>query len=192
MIAFRIDEEHDGDHASNGKISRYGNYLRRNEEMFADGWGTSDPVRFAGIAWSIANEPIMTPGYVQPCGRVLGSRVHASGWDGSLTAEVTLATEWPAALARDERAWRGERGFWRSWSAVSYSGTLRGPGEEELTRSPYLLTTSQALFTLDAGGLPPVPAEPGPWAEQAARVAVAALVKKLNAVVGPIIEQLEK
>lgn len=187
MTAFWVDGEYDRDRADRGTVSRYGNYVRRHLDEFDD-W--EDGARFAAGAWRIATGPIMAPGYVRSHGRVLASRVGRSNWDGGLGGVVDLAVPWPAPLARDERAWRGDGRWWSSWEKDH--GQFFEPGEEQAAGGPYMVTTSRLMFPLTVAGLPAPPAGPDDDVAGVAAATVAVLVGKLNAVVDPIIARLEK
>ncbi|MEV7011709.1 hypothetical protein [Streptosporangium sp. NPDC051022] len=193
MLTFWIDHEDDRSRASDG-VSRYGAYVRDRAVAFAEYWGEDgegpDQVRFAVKAWEVATPPILT-GYVQTHARVLGSRLERNSWEGALQGVVELAVPWPAQLAREERAWRGGGGFWRDWERTPFGG-FHEPDEEQASRAPYLLTTSHLTFPIPLDGLPPAPAGPYDDVATIAAQTVDVLVGKLNAVVDPIIAQLEK
>ncbi|GHE32261.1 hypothetical protein GCM10017673_38910 [Streptosporangium violaceochromogenes] len=191
MTAFWIDEDYDRDRASQGG-SRYGNYVRRHLDEFDDDWEgpAAAAVGFAAAAWRIATSPVMSPGYVRSHGRVLASRVERNPWDGGLRGVVELAVPWPAQLAQDEQAWRGDSRWWQGWEKDH--GRFFEPGEEQAAGAPYMLTTSRLMFPLTVEGLPPAPAGAGGDVARGAAAAVAVLVGKLNTVVDPIIERLEK
>jgi hypothetical protein len=195
---FWIDYGYDADHASDG-ISRYGAYVRQATALFAECWdGTWDDTRtrvarFAAAAWQTGTGPVMAPGYIQLHPRVLSARVEVSNWDASLFAAVDLATPWPAPLDR-VRDWRGGQ-WWHDWPVERVLGGpdyYREPGEEELTRGPYLLARARMLFPLPTAGLPSAPGGPHDALEGKARTAAEALVAAMNGAVTPVLGALER
>ncbi len=197
--AFWIDYGYDADHASDG-ASRYGAYVRMAAgTVFAECWdGTWDSpahraARFAAAAWQTATGPVMAPGYIRMHPRVLSARTEVNGWDGSLTGAVTLAAPWPAPLARSGD-WRGGQ-RWQDWPLQHTLGGpdfYREPGEDELTRGPYLLAKARLLFPLAAGALPAAPDGPRDALEDTARTAAEALVSAMNTAVAPVLDALER
>jgi len=195
--AFWIDYAYDASHASDG-VSRYGAYVRNATVLFAECWdGTWDDAatcaaRFAAAAWQVATGPVMAPPYICMHPRVLSARAEVSTWDGSLSGNVELATGWPAPLAASPD-WRGGQ-WWQTWPAAEFGGTgaYREPGEEELTRGPWLLASARLLFPLPARGLPDAPGGPADALEGKARTAAEALVAAMNAVVAPALDALER
>ena len=193
---FWIDADYDQDHASDGK-SRYGAYVRQNMGGFAECWdGTWEhalPVHFAAHAWRIATGPVMAPGYVCRHPRILSARLEYSYWDGSLGAIVELVTPWPQAL-RQSSQWMRQinRGWWHDWP-TEFSDAYRDPGDEDMSKRPYLLTSAALRLTVPDGQLPQPPsAEPAAQeVVELAQQAVAVLVAELNRIVGPVIEALE-
>jgi hypothetical protein len=187
--AFWVDRDDDREHASDG-ISRYGAYLR---DAAFEPWTDHDrAVEWAVFAWERATGPVMSPGYVRYDPRVLGARLERSGWDGSLSAGVDLASPWPSqittALARVLRL--GDRdAYWQDWPTESLGGDIvsyREPSEAELAARPYLLATLSLRFTV------PSAAFPDPPATSAARLsageqAVAVVVTELNRIVCPVL-----
>ncbi|HEX3778163.1 MAG TPA: hypothetical protein VHX38_00715 [Pseudonocardiaceae bacterium] len=114
---FSVDEDYDTTHASTG--SRYGNYLASRTRLFVDTDterpGT-DPLSFAATAFTIAQSPVMSPGYVRSHPRIQAVNTH---WDdnGRLAIEVGLAAPLPAPIA----AAIGGRG-WQDWTRDYHSG----------------------------------------------------------------------
>jgi hypothetical protein len=204
MRAFWIDEDYDRDNASNRR-SRYAAYVLDRREALTDAWTYfEDPqIRssdFAGSAWRVATGPIMAPGYVRYHGRVLSAGVVRSGWDGSLLGDVELVTPWPAELTRS-RGWQGEA-RWQDWDTEQNYGAdddtdpfrYGTPYEHDAVKRPYLLCRSALSFPLPAEALPKLPdaAPDGDALVDLARRYVGELVYRMNAVVAPIIETLEK
>jgi len=103
-----------------------------------------------------------------------------------------LVVPWPHSLA-SSRDWRRDE-RWQDWPTETFGRTgWREPDEDELTRHAYLMTSSWLAFPLRVpAGLPPAPSGPHDCVEVAAREAVAALVRAMNAVVAPVIETLER
>lgn len=196
--AFWIDYDYDASHASDG-ISRYGAYVRNaTAALFAECWdGTLDSpahraARFAAAAWYVGTGPVMAPPYICMHPRVLSARAEVNNWDGSVFGSVELATGWPAPLAAS-RDWRGGQ-WWQTWPVAEFGGTgfYREPGEEELTRGPWLLASARLLFSLPALDLPGAPDSPADALEGKARTAAEALVAAMNAVVAPALDALER
>jgi hypothetical protein len=183
--AFWIDENFDHEHASGGR-SRYGNEVRRRVDEFADAWGDISPVTFASAAWRLAAG--LQPGYVRWHPRIVSATCLRSPWDGSLICDVTLVSPWPAQLAWS-RQWDRDRG-WRDWPQLF--GQYVAPSEQDLTRSPHLRASLLVQAPVRLDDLPPAPAGPGSNdVEQAARGAVTVLVRELNELLNPIVDQLE-
>ncbi|HEX3783292.1 MAG TPA: hypothetical protein VHX38_26805 [Pseudonocardiaceae bacterium] len=113
--AFEPDEGYDRTHASNG-VSRYGAYLAQHAHLFTDDdEPTADPALFAAVAWRIAQQPTMAPGYVRAHGRVQTTSVH---WDEdgqpAVCVELAVSTAPEAAcFTFPWRRWtRDELGHW--------------------------------------------------------------------------------
>lgn len=154
--AFWIAHEDDRTSASDG-VSRYGAYVRDRASHVAEMWGEDLRAEFAAFAWRIGTGPVMAPGYVRYLRRVISAQVERNDWDGSLTANVELATGWPAAL-RNEHSWRVGGMYWRDWQQDH--GRYVGPYGEQLTKAPFLLCTSRMLFPVPMDRLPSPPAGP--------------------------------
>ncbi|WP_242903707.1 hypothetical protein [Actinomadura terrae] len=194
---FWVDEDYDREYASDG-VSRFGAYVRdRLSSAFAECWedfGDSPGVRlaeFASASWRTASGPVMAPGYVRSHTRVLDAQVHRSAWDGSLIGSVSLVAPWPERLLRSYR-WQGDLS-WRDWPTE-----LRGEGyefvhpmEEDVTRRPFLQASVALSLPVPMHRLPAVPCGPRDGVEWAARAMVSALVAELNALVGPVLEELD-
>jgi hypothetical protein len=183
--AFWIDESFDHEHASGGR-SRYGNEVRQRVDEFAEAWGDISPVTFASVAWRLATS--LQPGYVRWHPRIVSATCLRSPWDGSLICDMTLVSPWPAQLAWS-RQWGRDRG-WRDWPQLF--GQYVAPSEQDLTRSPHLRASLHVQAPVRLDDLPPAPAGPGSDdVEQAARRAVTVLVRELNELLNPIVDQLE-
>jgi hypothetical protein len=182
---FWIDENFDREHVSGGH-SRYGDEVRRRVDEFADAWGDIAPVRFAVVAWRLASD--LRPGYVRWHPRVVSATCSRSSWDGSLTCDVTLVSRWPAELTWS-RQWDRDRG-WRDWPQLF--GQYVAPSEQDLTRSPHLRASLLVQAPVRLDDLPPAPEGPdGHEVEEAAQRAVTVLVRELNELLNPIVDQLE-
>jgi hypothetical protein len=196
VTAFWIDADDDRERASDGK-SRYGAYVRQNIKGFAECWdGTWDTalhVRFAAEAWRVATGPIMAPGYVRRHPRILGARLEYSYWDGSLSANVELITPWPGPL-RQSSQWIKQigHGWWHDWP-MDFGDTYYDPGDEDISKRPYLLASAALRFTVPDSQLPQPPSAEPADAElvDLAQQSVAVLVAELNRIVGPVIQTLD-
>jgi len=183
--AFWIDDSFDREHASGGR-SRYGDTVRRSMDEFAEAWGDIAPVTFAAVAWRLATD--LRPGYVRWHPRVISATCSRSPWDGCLICDVTLVSPWPVQLARG-RQWDRDRG-WRDWPQLF--GQYVAPSEQDLTRSPHLRASLLLQAPVRLDDLPPAPDGPdGDTVEPAARRAVTVLVRELNELLNPIVDQLE-
>jgi hypothetical protein len=194
--AFWIDYDYDRENASDG-ISRYGAYVRQSS-LVAESWdGTWDDAqvrqaRFAEAAWATATTPVMSPGFVRRHPRVISAVVQFNAWDATLAGAVQLVTPWPQALA-SSGDWRHDV-WWQDWPMETFGGVRwREPDEHELTGHAYLMASAWLAFPLRVpAGLPPAPSGPDDCVEEAARKAVATLVRTMNAVVMPVIQTLER
>jgi hypothetical protein len=184
LQAFWIDADFDREHAPDGG-SRYGAEVLRREAEFADSWGDFSPVTFAVTAWRLATE--LTPGYVRWHRRIAAAACLRSPWDGSLTCEVSLVSPWPAELTWTRQWWR-DRG-WRDWPQLF--GQFVPPAEQDLTRSPHLRASLLAQAPVRLDDLPPAPAGPGGDPPQRAQLAVAVIVRELNELLAPVVDQLD-
>jgi hypothetical protein len=183
--AFWIDGNFDREHAPDGR-SRYSDEVRRRVDDFADAWGDIAPVTFAAVAWRLATT--LQPGYVRWHPRVVSATCLRSSWDGSLTCDVTLVSPWPAELTWS-RQWGRDRG-WRDWPQLF--GQYVAPSEQDLTRSPHLRASLLVQAPVRLDDLPPAPEGPDSNdVEQLAHRAVTVLVRELNELLNPIVDQLE-
>jgi hypothetical protein len=182
--AFWIDQDFDREHAPDG-ISRYGAEVRERATEFAESWGDISPVTFAATAWRLATA--LTPAYVRWHRRIVAAACLRSPWDGSLTCEVNLVSPWPAELTWTRQWWR-DRG-WRDWPQLF--GQYVPPSEQDLTRSPHLRASLLVQAPIPLDGLPPAPAGPQEEVSGRAQLAVSVLVRELNDLISPMVEQLE-
>ena len=182
--AFWIDEQFDREHATGGP-GRYAGEVRSRIDEFAPAWGDFAPVTFAVVAWRLATG--LEPGYVRRHPRIVSAACSRSAWDGSLICDVTLVSPWPAQLTWS-RQWDRDRG-WRDWPQLF--GQYVGPSEQDLTRSPHLRASLLVQAPVRLDDLPPAPEGPDAEVEQSAHRAVAVLVRELNELLNPIVDQLE-
>jgi hypothetical protein len=179
------EAEHPRDRERAAGPSRFAERVRRGVAAFDDSWGDIAPVTFACAAWRLATTP--GPPYVRWHRRILSATCDRNPWDGSLTAHVVLVSPLPAQLTVSRDWWR-DRG-WREWPQTF--GEYLEPTDRDLTRNPFLRTTLLLDAPVPLDGLPPAPDGPGETLAETADLAVAALVKKLNELVDPIIRRLE-
>lgn len=182
--AFWLDEQLDRERGAGGR-GRYAAEVSGRLADFADTWGDIAPVAFAVTAWRLATT--LDPPYVRWHRRVVAATCARSPWDGSLTCAVTLVSRWPAELTWS-RQWQRDRG-WRDWPEVF--GQFVTPAERDLTRTPHLRATLQVEAPLPLADLPPAPDGPGAGVPAAAGRAVTVLVRELDALLAPLIGQLD-
>lgn len=183
--AFWIDESFDREHAPDGR-SRYTGEVRRRVDEFAEAWGDISPVTFAAVAWHLATS--LQPGYVRWHPRIISAACVRSSWDGSLICNATLVSPWPAQLTWS-RQWGRDRG-WRDWPQLF--GQYVAPSERDLTRSPHLRASLLVQAPVRLDDLPRAPDGPeGDDLEREAGRAVSVLVRELNELLAPIVDQLE-
>ncbi|MFF5173537.1 hypothetical protein ACFY3U_12955 [Micromonospora sp. NPDC000089] len=181
---FWLDEEFDREHAPDGR-SRYDAEVRRRLDEFADAWGDIAPVTFAVTAWRLAAG--LDPGFVRWHRRIIAAQCRRSPWDGGLIATVTVAAPWPAELTWS-RQWTRDAG-WRNWPRLF--GQYATPTEQDLTRAPHLRATLLVEAPVPLDDLPPAPDGPDDQVDRAARRAVAVLARELDALLAPMIGQLD-
>jgi hypothetical protein len=180
---FWVDADYDRDKASDGD-SRFGVYVRRHTADLTDTLDCSGPSRFAAACWRIANPPTMLPGYVRAHKRIMHTRVGYNAWDGSLSGHVSIVTPRPARL--QDLAWMG----WPVESAWGGHEWFREPGEEELTRSRYLMPSTLLAFPVPTRHLvKPRGEEDFP---HLAQDTISVLVSELNMLVTPVLDALER
>jgi hypothetical protein len=187
---FRIDHDYDREHASGG-VSRFGEAVLANRWLFRDAWGDIAPVTFACVAWRLATPGMLDPAYVRWHRRVLSATCDRNPWDGGLTARVQLVSPMPAELTWSREWWR-DRG-WQDWPQTF--GQYVVPTERDIAARPYLRTSLTVEAPLPLGGLPQAPASPDVRDEvvvQAAQHAVTVLVRELNALLTPVVRQLDE
>ncbi len=164
---------------------RYLTAVRDRAGDFAGTIGDIAPVAFACVAWSVAVPPALDPGYVRWHRRVLTAQCRRNPFDGGLTARVELVSPLPAPLTASRTWWR-DRG-WRGWPELF--GQFVQPSAQDLARHPHLRGTLLLETPLPLDGLP-TPTEDR-HVDAAAERAVAVLVRHLDDVVRPVVEQLD-
>lgn len=182
--AFWLDQDFDRERAGEG-FSRYAVHVRKNLEEFA--WGDIAPVRFAATVWELATPPSLSPGFVRWDRRVLEASCLRNTWDGTLTAQIKLVSPLPEPLTRS-RAWWRDRG-WQGWQASF--GQYVEPTQQDLARGPFARATLLIQTPVPLDDLPPEPDGPHDGVEDAAHRVLVVLVRELNAVVNPVLDQLE-
>ena len=85
-------------------------------------------------------------------------------------------------------AWWRDRG-WRDWPQLF--GQYVPPSEQDLTRSPHLRASLLVQAPVRLDDLPPAPADPGDELSRRAQLAVAVVVRELNDLISPMLQQLE-
>ena len=183
---FWIDHGYDREHADGG-VGRYAAHVRRRADEFVDSYGDIAPVTFACTAWRLGTPPVLSPGLVRWHRRVLSATCRRNRWDGTLTAEVTLAAPWPDALTSSRQWWR-DRG-WRDWPRRF--GQFVQPTEEDLSRRPHLRASLLVEAPVPLDDLPPAPDGPADDVEEKARRALTVVTRELDALLAPMIDQLE-
>jgi hypothetical protein len=166
---------------------RYAELVRRELDQFADTLDDIAPVAFACIAWRLATPPALVPAHVGWHRRILSATCERNEWDGSLTARVDLVAPLPAPLTAS-RTWWHDRG-WRGWPELF--GQYVEPTAQDLSRSPHVRATLRLEAPVPLAGLPMPPDDPDE-VETAAQRAVTVLVRELNELVGPVIDQLDQ
>ncbi|GAA2627602.1 hypothetical protein GCM10010399_68970 [Dactylosporangium fulvum] len=176
MKTFWLDRDH----------HRYRDRVRAGQEAFADTLGDIAPVAFACVAWTLAIPPALDPGYVRWHRRVLSAGCDRNPFDGGLTARVELVSPLPAELTASRTWWR-DRG-WRGWPELF--GQFVQPTDRDLSRNPHLRATLLVEAPLPLDGLPAAPEDPA-GVEAAAELAVTVLVRDLDDLIGPVLQQLD-
>lgn len=161
--------------------------VHENDFVFEGVWGDIAPVSFACAAWRAVTTPLAEPGYVRWHRRILSASCERNYYDGSLVARLKIVSPPPAELTVSRTWWR-DRG-WHGWPEVF--GQFVVPAEEDLTKIPYVRPVLLVDAPLPLDDLPPAPEGPGDEAAEAARRAIVVLVRELNALVGPILDQLD-
>lgn len=187
--AFWIDYDHDRKSASDG-VSRFHAYVRDRAHQLRQecDWCEDPTVPFAVGVWRIARGPVMVPPLVDSDSRVLNAALSRASWDGSLLADVTVIVPNPTAL-HNVRPVKG--GWFRGWEYDRFQECFEGPTEEQVTRGPALLTTTQLITALPADGLPKLSEFPAGDLERTAWQAIEALVPLLNQHVRPVLDALD-
>lgn len=184
---FWIDGRADRERARDG-VSHYSERVWENIGEFDGVWGDIAPVAFACAAWRIATPPLTSPGVVRWHRRILSASCVRNGWDGSLTARVTLVSPLPAALTVSRDWWR-DRG-WRGWPEIF--GQFVEPAEQDLAKVPHLRPTLLVDAPVPLEDLPATPDEPTRDLAETAHRALVVLVRELNDILAPIVTQLEQ
>jgi hypothetical protein len=167
--------------------ARYAEMVRRELDQFSDTLDDIAPVAFACIAWRLAIAPALVPAYVGWHRRILSAACDRNEWDGSLTVHIDLVAPLPTPLTAS-RTWWHDRG-WRGWPEVL--GQYVEPTAQDVTRNPHLRATLRLDAPVPLAGLPMPPDDPDE-VETAAHRAVTVLVRELNDLVGPVIDQLDQ
>jgi hypothetical protein len=187
MAVFWIEQGYDRERAAAPSSSRYREHVRSNLADLSDSLGDIAPVRFACAAWRLATPPTLSPGYVRAHRRVLSAACVRNEYDGGLGCRVSLVAPWPRELTSN-RVWAHDRA-WREWPVVL--GQYVEPLPHDLARAPYARATLLVEAPLPVDRLPPAPATPDEEVPGAATRAVAALARELNALLEPLLRQLE-
>ncbi|MBU2668312.1 hypothetical protein KOI35_32850 [Actinoplanes bogorensis] len=182
-----VDQHYDRENAGLGR-SRFAEHVWVHAKEFDDCWGDISPVGFACVAWRLATAPHLDPGYVRLHRRVLTAGLERNSWDGSLTAAVNLVAPWPVALEAN-KAWTQDRG-WRGWPETF--GQFLAASPEELSRTPHARSSLLVEAPLPLADLPPIPDSAGPELPDLAERTVTVLVRELNALLAPMLTQLEE
>ncbi|GAA2996114.1 hypothetical protein [Actinokineospora diospyrosa] len=161
-------------------------HLRTHHESLATTLGDISPVAFACAVWRLAGPPTADPGYLHRHPRVLTAVFTPSAWDGTLTASATLAAPWPAAIAWP-RDWVADRG-WRDWPSLF--GQYVDPTARDIAAVPHLRSTLLVEAPVPFTDLPPAP-ESAAAVPEAARLALAVLVREASALLTPILTRLD-
>ncbi|WP_308169508.1 hypothetical protein [Acrocarpospora catenulata] len=185
--AFWMDGRGDRERAHAG-ISRYSELVQEYVGAFAGVWGDVAPVAFACAAWMVATPPLADPGFVRWHRRILSAECVRNSWDGTLIARISMVSPAPAALTAS-RAWWQDRG-WHGWPEIF--GQYVEPAERELSKIPYLRPVLLVDAPLPLDDLPPAPDGPDEGLTESAHRALLVLVRELNALVEPIITQLDQ
>ena len=83
--------------------------------------------------------------------------------------------------------------WWEDWpTEPSAASAYREPDEDETAARRYLMASAALIFPLSAGACPPRRPGHAMTVEDRAREAVRVLTRAMNAVVGPVIEILER
>jgi hypothetical protein len=184
--AFWIDGRFDRERARGGR-SRYAEHMWEHIGEFDGIWGDIAPVAFACAAWRLATPPLASPGFVRWHRRILTATCEPNAWDGSMTARVSLVSPLPAELTAS-RAWWRDRG-WQGWPEVF--GQFVEPAARDVTKIPYVRPVLLVDVPIPLDDLPATPDGPVPGLPETATRALTVLVRELDALIAPILDQLE-
>ncbi|MFJ5785498.1 hypothetical protein [Streptomyces hydrogenans] len=184
----RIDDVHDRQQASD-RQSRFGAYLAQHPDHFHE-WDQPDtpvtPEEFACAAWTIANSPIMSPGYVDVRDDLRAVRVEIDQDTGALVARVTLPLRHHALAGRLPYSWRDWQTYHRPLGDTEFP-TLVPPH----TNAPVaVLTTTEVTVTATGWKLHTPTATRGNALTDEAKRAVRLLTAQINEHAGPIVARL--
>lgn len=191
----RIDDDYDQDRASNG-VSRFGEYLRLNAELFRDSWSdepapVEDPVEFAVHAWRVATGPVMAPGYVQERPDLSAVTLHRDDYDGALYADVHVRLHHSQIGGGAKRFpyswqdWESDRGWGPGEAPYLPLGEPRGN-----KRVSVMASTIVRVPGREWSGLVTPTAYEGRTLLDEARETLAAVVRNLNADAAPIVSRI--
>jgi hypothetical protein len=176
-----VDEDYDRDYAADG-ISRFGGYVRQRAHLFVDDWEPLSPVTFAVTVWTVANGPVMSPGYVRIRESIGGVSCRHGDEPGLLLAEVDIRLPWPAAMHGAECL-----GGWGSWSGAGSAVDDESGQPDE--RRPALLVSARLRIPIPEALLP-VPSRFAGLDVSVAKRAVAVICEQVNAHAGPAVASL--
>jgi hypothetical protein len=180
--AFWVDDRTDRERAG-----RFTELLNDHIGDFDGIWGDIAPVAFTCAAWRLAIPPLADPGFVRWHRRVLSVRCSRNTWDGSLNAQLTVASPLPAALSAS-RTWWHDRG-WHEWPEIF--GQFVEPAKADLAKNPFIRPVLLVDVPIPLDDLPPTPDRPDREFAGTAQRAVLVVVRELNRLVGPVIAQLD-
>lgn len=165
----------------------FGARVRSSEAEFSDTWGAVSPAGFASVAWRMATPPELDPGLVRWHRRIVMATCARNHWDGGLTASVIVVSPWPAELTWS-RQWGRDRG-WRDWPEVF--GQFVIPSDQDIARAPHLMASLTVRTPVSLDGVPMPPDAAPPDLVQQARRCVTVMVRELNAILEPLLSQLD-
>ncbi|MGW4803039.1 hypothetical protein [Kitasatospora sp. NPDC004272] len=183
----RINDDWDRDQASRADGSRYATYVQQHAEDFQPWDDEPNPVEFAVAAWRVATVPVMAPGYVSVRPDLRRITLHRDDWDGALVVRAAVPLRHHHLTARlpylDD--WETDRD---PFSGYDYRGLLE-PHPERAWRSA-VLTTAEVHHRAKGWPLHSPAVVEGPGLAAEAHAALLVLVERINAEVGPLVQQL--